>query len=90
METVANTRKTVGASILKTVSKVLKILPGFWKENVGQRSVGPCRWAVCLSGMLRNWLEKSMGLPELPGKMRVPSDFLPWTRHRAQQEILMS
>ena len=46
METVANTRKTVGASILKTVSKALKILPGFWKENVGQRSVGVCRRAV--------------------------------------------
>lgn len=46
METVANTRKTVGASILKTVSKVPKILPGFWEENVGQRSVGVCRRAV--------------------------------------------
>lgn len=25
---------------------MLKTLPGLYKENVGQRSVGLCRWAV--------------------------------------------
>ena len=30
----------------KTVSKVLKMFLGLYKENVGQRSVGTCRWAV--------------------------------------------
>lgn len=33
-------------SVSKTVSKVLEILLGLNTENVGQRSVGPCRWAV--------------------------------------------
>ena len=33
-------------SISKTVSKVPKILPGLYKENVGQRWMGLCRWAV--------------------------------------------
>ena len=31
------------ASISKSVSKVLKILIGLYKENVGQRWVGMCR-----------------------------------------------
>lgn len=30
----------------KTVSKVLTILPGLYKENRGQSSVGTCSWAV--------------------------------------------
>lgn len=32
--------------ISKTVSKVLKILIGLYKEDVGHRSVCTCRWAV--------------------------------------------
>lgn len=30
----------------KTISKRLKILPGMYKGNVGQRWVGKCWWAV--------------------------------------------
>lgn len=33
-------------NISKTFSKVLKKFLGLCKENVGQRSVGTCRWAV--------------------------------------------
>ena len=33
-------------SVSKTVYKMVKILPGFYKENVGQRWVGTCRQAV--------------------------------------------
>ena len=32
--------------VSKTVSKVLKILPGLYEKYVGQRSVGTHRWAV--------------------------------------------
>ena len=44
----ADTGKTVGQwnSISKTVSKMQKMFLGLYKENVGQRSVGPCSWAV--------------------------------------------
>lgn len=33
-------------SVPKSVSQVLEILAGLYKENVGQRSVGTSRWAV--------------------------------------------
>ena len=33
-------------SVPKAISKVLKILLGLYKENVGQRWVGTCSWAV--------------------------------------------
>lgn len=33
-------------SISKTVSEVLKVIPGLSKENMGQRWVGTCTWAV--------------------------------------------
>ena len=42
-------RPTLGGqptSISKTVSKGLKMHPGLYKEIVGQRSVGMCRWTV--------------------------------------------
>ena len=32
--------------VSKTISKVLERPAGLCKENVGQRSVGTCRWAV--------------------------------------------
>ena len=32
-------------SISKTVTKVLTIFPGLYKENEGGKSVGTCRWA---------------------------------------------
>ena len=34
------------ASVSKSVSKMLKILPGLYKENAGQRWMGMCRQAV--------------------------------------------
>ena len=45
----SSVRPTLGRQwthLPKTVSKVLKILPGLCKENVGQWSVGACRRAV--------------------------------------------
>lgn len=37
---------TPGDNISKPVSKVLKLLLGLYKENVGQRWMGTCRWTV--------------------------------------------
>ena len=34
------------SNVSKTVSQVLKILAGLYKESVGQGSVGVSRWAV--------------------------------------------
>ena len=42
-------RPTLGrqqTSVSKTVSKALTILAGLSKRNVGQRSVGTCRWTL--------------------------------------------
>ena len=39
-------------SISNTVSKVPKIPPGLNEENMGQRSVGTCRWAVKIRSII--------------------------------------
>ena len=43
----ANTARQQTSSS-KTVSEAPKMLPGLYKENVGRRSVGACRWAVAV------------------------------------------
>lgn len=69
------TRKTAGYC-LKTVSKVLKMLPDLYKENVGRRWVGPSRWAVKVRWSLSLvgccWLRMSLlleGLGERQGML---------------------
>lgn len=60
-------------SVLKTVSKVLKILTGLYKENVGLRSVGSCRWAVKIRWSL-SWDQHGQSGQSLllPGIVSVP------------------
>lgn len=54
----ANPGKTA-AHGSKAVSRVLKILPGLFKEHVGQRSTGLCRWAVKVRSLSwsQSWAE---------------------------------
>ena len=42
----SETRKKLISVKPKIVSEALKIHSGLYKENVGQMSVGMCRWAV--------------------------------------------
>ena len=62
---------TVGrqqSSISKMVSKLLKILPSFYAENVGQRSVGTVRWAVKVRSIivLGSIVQGPLGLRAIP------------------------
>lgn len=38
--------------VSETGSKVSKMLPGLYEKNVGQRSVGMCKWAVKVSSII--------------------------------------
>lgn len=70
------TRGRQWTSISKIVSKVLKILPGLYKETVGQRSVSSWRWAVQVRshgiGVSHGGLDGSGQLLWLEGMVFVP------------------
>lgn len=55
--------------VSKTVSKVLKILLGSYEENVEQRLVGTCRWAVEVRSIIV-WVSITRGLASM-GKVPI-------------------